>query len=302
MAPSVPCAAEKSSEHGRSDGRCRTVERPSKGWSFVSQKIKAPNDKNRSFLWGLVALVVICAVVIAVMVINGRKDSNEDLTAEDVNFSVAVEDGVVSLRGENADEEASPVELFEDYSCHYCAELAEASSDSIQDAVENGEMNLDLHTVNFVDETTSTRGGSAALAIADTGDAGAFWAFHKKAFGDQTTVARSWEWEDYADAAEQLGVDADVVDSIRDGSVEETYAPMLETNGEDLNQRMPDQAGTPALFVDGQQVEVQQDPSTGKLGDWVPGVLETLGTAGSGSTEEQDADADASTEEESSEE
>lgn len=273
----------------------------------MSQKIKAPNDKNRSFLWGIVALIVICAVVIAVMVINGRNSNNEDLTAADVSFSVSLEDGAVQLRGEDAADDAVSAELFEDYACSYCAQLAEADSESIQDAVENGEMNVDLRTVSFVDQGgASTRGGAVALAIADTGDAGAFWAFREKGFGDQTTVARTWEWDDYADAAEQLGMDAELVDSIRDGSVEETYGSMLEANGENLNERMPEGAATPALFVEGNQVELQQGEDGG-LRDWVPDVLaaradaansDADATEGADATEDTDADdADADSEE-----
>jgi protein-disulfide isomerase len=247
-----------------------------KGWSFVSQKIKAPNDKNRSFLWGIVALVVICAVVITVMVINGRKSSNGDLSAADVSFSVNAEDGVVSMRGENASDDATNVELFEDYSCHYCAQLADLDSESLQEAVENGELNVDLHTVNFVDDEKSTKGGSAALAIASSGDAGAFWGFHKKAFADQADVARNWDWEEYADAAEQLGVDSEIVDSIRDGSVEDEYRPLLESNGQDLQGRV-EEPGTPALFVEGEQFPVQ-DPQSGEMTDWVPNVLASANT------------------------
>ncbi|MGO1948082.1 MAG: DsbA family protein [Mycobacteriaceae bacterium] len=240
----------------------------------MSQKIKAPNDKNRSFIWGIVALVAICAVVIAFMVINGRKGGDVDLASADVDFDVALEDGVVTMRGQDAAEDAPAVDIFEDYSCTHCADLAEVDSDSLQKAVGDGEMNVDLHTVKFVDEETSTRTGAVALAIADTGDAGAFWGFHKKAFEDQATVSRDWEFEELADAADQVGVDSGVVDSIRDESVLEEYSPMLDANGEELGQRMGDQAATPAIFVGGEQFPLQQDPENpGAMKDWVPDVL-----------------------------
>ncbi|MGV0869400.1 thioredoxin domain-containing protein [Corynebacterium kalidii] len=243
----------------------------------MSQKIKAPNDKNRSFLWGIVALVVICVVFIGFMVFNGRNANSDELKSADVSFSVSQKDGIVSLRAQEAAENVPNVEVFEDYSCHYCAELTKVDSESMQKAVEDGEMNVDIRTVNFLDNgnnPSSTRAGVVALAIADTGDAGAFWAFHEKAFGDQSTVARDWDYEDFANAAEQLGIDSEVVDSIRDESVVDKYQSQLELNTEELNTRMDGRAATPALYVDGESLQIGRDPENPeKMKDWVPDVI-----------------------------
>lgn len=253
----------------------------------MSQKIKAPNDKNRSFLWGIVALVVICVVFIGFMVFNGRSSNDEALQPADTSMTVSQEDGVISLRSEASSEDAPLADVFEDYSCHYCADLVEVDSDSMESAVANGELNVDIHTVNFVSGTdpASTRTGSVALAIADTGDAGAFWAFHEKAFEDQTTVARNWGFDELADAAEQLGVDSDVVESIRDESVVDTYKPLLDSNSDELNERMGGQAATPAVYIDGQDYPIQRDPEDPeKMQNWVPDVI--AGTSGSDESSE----------------
>ncbi|MGP9609363.1 DsbA family protein [Corynebacterium sp. AOP36-E1-14] len=252
----------------------------------MSQKIKAPNDKNRSFLWAIVALVVICVLFIGFMVFNGRKSADVDLSAADVSFSVSVEDGVVQLRSGD-DNDASTAEVFEDYSCHYCAELVDVDGDSMKAALEDGDLNVDLHTVNFVSgsDPASTRTGAVAMAIADTGNAGAFWAFHEKAFEDQTTVARDWGFDELADAAEQLGVEDSVVESIRDESVVDTYKPLLDANSEELNERMDGQAATPALYVDGESYAIERDPEDPeKMKNWVPDVI-----AGNSGSEESDA-------------
>jgi protein-disulfide isomerase len=245
---------------------------------FVSQKIKAPNDKNRSFLWGIVALVVICVVFIGFMVFNGRKSSDIELSAADVSFSVAVEDGVIQLRStDGGGGDVPTADVYEDYSCTHCADLSEVDGDSIQAAVEAGQLNANLHSVNFLDSNgneSSSRTGAVAMAIADTGDAGAFWAFHDKAFTDQAEVARDWRFDELADAAEQLGVESDVVESIRDESVMEKYKPSLQANGDRLRELMGDQAGTPALYIDGEYLTVQRDPEDpSKLKDWVPDVI-----------------------------
>lgn len=244
----------------------------------MSQKIKAPNEKNRSFIWGLGALVVIAAVFIGFMVFNGRSNNGSvEAAAADVNFTVAQNNGVVELRSDNSDDAAPVADIYEDYSCTHCADLSEVHSDSVQDAVEGGQLNANFHTVNFLDANdnpTSSRAGVVALAIADTGDAGAFWGFHTMAFDNQSTVVRDWSFEDFADAAEQLGVEADVVESIRDESVMDEYRPMLDTNADGLREIMGDEAGTPALFVNGEYLAVQRDPENpDQLQDWVPQVL-----------------------------
>ncbi|MGP5928947.1 DsbA family protein [Corynebacterium glyciniphilum] len=243
----------------------------------MSQKIKAPNDKNRNFLWGIVALVVICVVFIGFMVFNGRKSTDVELSAADVSFSVAVEDGVVQLRSDDVADDAPTADVYEDYSCTHCADLVEADSESMEGALDAGEINVNLHTVNFLDSNgneSSSRTGAVAMAIAETGDTGAFWAFHEKAFGDQAEVARDWRFDELADAAEQLGVDSDVVDSIRDESVMDQYKPNLQANGDRLRELMGDQAGTPALYIDGEYLTVERDPEDpSKLKDWVPDVI-----------------------------
>ncbi|MGP9723694.1 DsbA family protein [Corynebacterium sp. AOP40-9SA-29] len=266
----------------------------------MSQKIKAPNDKNRSFLWGIVALVVICVLFIGFMVFNGRKSADVDLSAADVSFSMSLEDGVIQLRssdGSGDGDDVPMVDLYEDYACPHCSDLAQVHGDSMEEAVEKGEMNVNLHTVAFQDSAnnpSSSRTGAVALAIANTGDVDAFWAFHEKAFTDQTEVARDWRFDELADAAEQLGVEESVVESIRDESVVEEYQSMLDANGDGLRELMGDDAGTPALYVNGEYLAIERDPENPEeLKNWVPDVI-------AGNTGSDDSDAsEAATESES---
>lgn len=260
----------------------------------MSQKIKAPNEKNQSFIWGIGALIVIAAVFIGFMVFNGRSNGALEISAEDTDLTVTQENGVIELRSDTSDEAAPVADIYEDYSCTHCADLAEVHSDSIEDAVEDGTLNANFHTVNFLDENnnpSSSRTGVVALAIADTGDAGAFWGFHKMAFDNQSTVARDWEFEELADAAEQLGVEEDVVESIRDESVMDEYRPMLDANADGLREIMGDEAGTPALFIDGEYLAVQRDPENpDQLQDWVPQVVGGGSAEDAGDEGAEDAD------------
>lgn len=244
----------------------------------MSQKIKAPNQKSSGFLWGLVAIVVIAVVVIAVVVIQGRdsKDVKSGLAAADVNFNVSVEDGDILVRGESVPADAPAVDIYEDYSCHYCADLVEADHVSLKDALDNSKLSLRLNDVNFLAggaDGHSTLGGIVAYAIAETGNAGAFWAYHDWAYLNRTEIT-GYSLDDFADSVEKLGVDAATVSAIRDGSARDKYQPMLESNYQELISKEGDQAGTPALYVNGTKFDIKKNPDDPtKMADWVPDVV-----------------------------
>ncbi|AGP30268.1 DsbA family protein [Corynebacterium terpenotabidum] len=246
----------------------------------MSQKIKAPNEKSNGFLWGIVAIVVIAVVVIALVVIQGRDDKAGSLepVAADVNFNVSVEDGSIVLVSDDVAADAPVAELFEDYSCHYCSDLVIADHESLQTAIGDGKITMRFNTVNFLDggdDGHSTLAGVVAMAIADSGNASAFWGFHNWAFINRTEIS-GYSLDQFADAAETLGVDADTVDAIRDGSVRDEYQALLEANMDELTNREGDSAGTPTLYVDDTKFDLQQDPEMDtetQMADWVPEVV-----------------------------
>lgn len=243
----------------------------------MSQKIKAPNEKSNGFLWGLVAIVVIAVVVIAVVVIQGRDStSSKDIEAEDVNFSVSYADGTVTLKSDDVADDAPVVDIYEDYACHHCADLVEADHVDLKQALDDGKLVVNLETVNILDggddSGPATRGAAVQMAIAESGNAEAFWSIHDYVFANQSEVSRNWGYSDYADAAESLGVDQDVVDSIRDESVKDEYLDAINSNLESMQDKGVE--GTPAIFVDGEEFPVQRDPNnSNKIQNWVPEVL-----------------------------
>ena len=96
----------------------------------MSQKIKAPDQKGGSgFMWTIVAVLVIAAVVIGIVVT--RSGSKEDIAAnmpqEDVNFTVTAKDNVVELASKNVDKDAPVADIYEDFSCPHCSQIGRAS-------------------------------------------------------------------------------------------------------------------------------------------------------------------------------
>lgn len=246
----------------------------------MSQKIKAPNASKggNGFLWGIIAILVIAAVAIGFIVYNNQKHKvdNISLPNDEVKVKMTAKDSIVTLEAENAGDNVPTVEVFEDFSCHYCAQLETASSDDVKKALEDGKVKVKFRFLNFLDRGDesgpSTRGAAVAWAVAKTGDVDAFWNLHRLMMEEQSTVTRQWEWDDLANAADKMGVDGGVVDKIRDKSVKDEGAKISRENDKEVEKREGD-VSSPLLYKNGKRFDPPMNPDE-TLGSWVPNVLE----------------------------
>lgn len=246
----------------------------------MSQKIKAPNASKggNGFLWGIIAILVIAAVAIGFIVYNNQqhKVDNISLPNDKVKVKMTAEDATVTLESEDAGDDVPVVEVFEDFSCHYCAQLEAASSADVKQALEDGKLKVKFRFLNFLDRGDesgpSTRGAATAWAVAKSGNVDAFWNIHRLMMDEQSTVTRQWDWDDLANAAEKMGADDGVVDNIRNESVKDEGAKISRTNNKEVEKR-EGKVSSPVLYKDGKQFDppVNSDES---LGSWVPVVLE----------------------------
>ena len=246
----------------------------------MSQKIKAPNASKggNGFLWGIIAILVIAAVAIGFIVYNNQqhKVDNISLPNDKVKVKMTAEDSTVTLESEDAGDDVPVVEVFEDFSCHYCAQLETASSDDVKQALEDGKLKVKFRFLNFLDRGDesgpSTRGAATAWAVAKSGNVEAFWNIHRLMMDEQSTVTRQWDWDDLANAAEKMGADDGVVDKIRNESVKDEGAKISRTNDKEIEKR-EGKVSSPLLYKDGKRLDppVNSDES---LGSWVPVVLE----------------------------
>ena len=246
----------------------------------MSQKIKAPNASKggNGFLWGIIAILVIAAVAIGFIVYNNQqhKVDNISLPNDKVKVKMTAEDSTVTLESEDAGDDVPVVEVFEDFSCHYCAQLETASSDDVKQALEDGKLKVKFRFLNFLDRGDesgpSTRGAATAWAVAKSGNVEAFWNIHRLMMDEQSTVTRQWDWDDLANAAEKMGADDGAVDKIRNESVKDEGAKISRTNDKEIEKR-EGKVSSPLLYKDGKRFDppVNSDES---LGSWVPVVLE----------------------------
>ena len=236
-------------------------------------KVSDPNAKGgNGFIWGVGVLLVIIAVVIGYIVWNGKQS---DDGIEDVNMTMEYTDGAITLKGENATDDTPEVDLYEDYSCPHCAELAQATDGKMKQAIEDGKLVVHIRTLNFLDgreietqEGYSTKAVAAMSELAKSGDVKTYWNLRDFLMQNQQSVANTWETGDIADQAKELGAEDDVVESIKNVDIKQGNK-VAKTNYDKLDKETGT-VSSPRIVKDGKDVPSEKDQKAGKnLGDWV---------------------------------
>lgn len=240
----------------------------------MSNKVQNPNQGgNKTFLWALVAIVVIAIVIVGYIVVNGQGAKTAAVAEreyQEVSMGAELRDDAIILSAADTAADAPVVELYEDFSCHYCAMLAENTDERMKSEIESGNLVVQVHPLNFLDrgniEGHSTRALAAILSIADAQDPALYWNYRALLLEGQDDQVNQWSDDDFADAAEVLGADASVVDAIRSGANIDRANELATANGELLNQQTGS-LSSPRVLQNGQDVPVDD------INQWMDVVL-----------------------------
>ena len=230
-------------------------------------KVTDPNKKSGAgFLWGIVALLVIVAVVIIYIVVNGQRSRSAEI--EDVAFNVSFEDNAVVLASDNATADTPEVDLYEDFSCPHCSDLSVDTGEDMKNAVEAGDLIVNIRQLNFLDgqdpttnEGHSTMTVAAVTPLAEAGEAKAWWNVHKTLMADQQKVYNNWSAEDVANAAADAGASSEVVDEIKNSEI--STGQEIATANYNLLEDQTGSVSSPRVIIDG------EDIPEGELNHWV---------------------------------
>ncbi len=227
-------------------------------------------------MWTIIAILVIAAVVVGIIVT--KNSGNNDLAAkmpqDDVSFEVSAKDNVVELASKDVKKDAPVVDIYEDFSCPHCADLLEADHKDAEKVLNDGKVKVRYHLLNFLDdgrEGPSTRGASVAYALAESGNAKAFWNMHNYMMLEQQTVARTWDYEELGSAASAYDLDQALIDQITNGEVAEKGKEVAKANGTALEKKNG-QISSPIIYVDGKEYDMKVGKE-GKPASWVPDVV-----------------------------
>lgn len=227
----------------------------------MSTKVKNPNQKSSGFIWAVLIIVVLAAVLIGYLVVNGNK-SKEDIATDRVNEAVAFEttyeDNGIILKAANAKADAKSVELYEDFSCPHCADLAVQTDADMKTALENGDITVTIRSLNFLDREAignSTMAGTAAYAVAKNESPEVYWNFRKLLMEDQEKIYTSnWEDADFANAAKSVGASEETVKTITNGTLTEEYIELATKNSDKL-EKETGSVSSPRVIIDGTEIK-----------------------------------------------
>ena len=239
-----------------------------------STRVTDPNAKGgNAFLWAIIAVVVVAAVVIGYIVMSGQGKKTEHLADRetvDVAFESEFADNAVTLTAADPASDAVEVDLYEDYSCSYCAQLAENTDEQMQAAIESGDLIVNVRSMNFLDRGNvdghSTRAAAAALAIAEAGETDVYWNYRAAILDEQEDIYNKWSNDDFANAAQELGASEGVVEEIRSGENVADAADLTAANIDKLESETGD-VSSPRVLRDGKDVEVDD------INQWIDAVL-----------------------------
>ncbi|MFP7366640.1 DsbA family protein [Corynebacterium callunae] len=240
----------------------------------MSNKVQNPTQGgSKNFLWALVAIVVIAIVVVGFIVVNGQGNKAAlfaDREFQDTTMTMEVSEDSITLSSPDAKADAEIVQLYEDYSCPHCAELAEATDAEMKSEIEAGNLIVEIKPLNFLDRDNidghSTHSLAAALAVADTNDAQMYWNFRTFLLEEQDEIANIWSDEDFADALEAKGVDSATVETVRNSDNVQRAYDLGTANGEELTETTGS-LSSPRVLQDGKDVDVAD------ISQWIPAVL-----------------------------
>ena len=239
---------------------------------MTTRKVQNPNEKGGAgFIWAVVAVLAIAAVVIGLIVFNGRTQRSAALAermvpAENLQVSYNEGDPFFTLSATDGAADVPSVSLFEDFSCPHCAELAEATDSNALEKIQAGDLSVDVHPMVFLDGQGaqytpghSTRALAAELALASRGEAEALWNLRTSLFAEQQNVFNKVDNDDLAERAKEFGASEEAVQDIRDGRFDQAAQDMGKTNFDYQNDKTG-QAYTPRVMrddkdlVDGQEI------------------------------------------------
>lgn len=238
-------------------------------------KIQDPMKSNTNPIIVIVSIVSIIVVVLGGLYFFLNKQAEErevwDMTmsAPD-NLTVEyVEDDVlghyVSFR--TVEEPDHVMDIFEDPSCSFCRDFAQAHGEKLSDKLASGELELNAHMMNFLDEnsgmTYSDDVSGTIIELAKNGDAVNAWRVYNEIWENQpgtgTALNQIPTIEDMISAlkSSDVTVDESVIQVLEDDSQKGQRAQASNVTNTDALIETTNRVSTPTVFFDNNQQQFE---------------------------------------------
>lgn len=242
--------------------------KPSGGRESVAAARRSSDGNNRTqLIIGGVAVVVIIAIIVFGLVLNKKET---EVQAEGYGASTqsvaTVSDGVVTVAKAGSTPTAT-IDVYEDPLCPICAEFERQFGQQMNQAIDEGKLAVDYHTLTFLDPQSfsgdySTRAAAALLCVAQEGGSkpGAYLAFHSTLFAAETQPEEGGSAdltnEQLAELATSAGAPAAAADCITGGTNVAAATSAAEASTASLS-AATGRVATPTVLHNGAPVDLQ---------------------------------------------
>ncbi|MDI9917934.1 DsbA family protein [Rhodococcus sp. IEGM 1379] len=229
-----------------------------------------PVSSRPTYIIGGLAIVVIAALVFGGIWWQSSKNKVQNEGYGSVQNSEVVvtvqANGVVLLGKPDA---RTTLDIFEDPLCPACAALEHLSGQAVAEAIDNGDIAVRYHMLNFLNKASSsgdysTRAGAALMCVAQDGNAIAYSRLHTALFSPDNQPAESGKSDhsndELASLATENGASPAAATCISSGVNVEAAAANAAAASEALS--AAGSTGTPTVVADGKIVST-------KNSDWV---------------------------------
>ena len=218
---------------------------------------------NNGMIITVVALIAVAVVVLGGVVWMAQRGGEANpITFGETNDELIdiTEAGVVVV----GPDEAPTVQIWEDYMCPPCGSFEAQYGESISEAVEAGDLQVEFHTLNFLNGQSgsgeySTRALAAIQCVAAKDSLPVFFDVKNAFFAEQPGEGGGdLSARELADIAESAGANADSVECI--GNVESNggmdKASDSADNAQQSIREITDRVSTPTVAHEGEVVDI----------------------------------------------
>jgi len=228
------------------------------------------NNRTQLIIGGI-AVVVIIGIVVFGVVLNRQQTATqaEGYGASTQSVATASADGVVTVSKPGNTPKAT-IDIYEDAMCPACAELERQFGQQINQELDNGNLTVNYHMVDFLNKASasgdySSRAAGALLCVAQESgsQAGVYMAYHSALFASENQPAENGSSDlsnqQLADLAKTAGAGDSAQSCISSGqnvAAASTAAATFMTN---LGTITGGRAGTPTVVHNGTPVTLNTD-------------------------------------------
>lgn len=225
--------------------------------------------RNRALMiGGALAAVALVVFVVWLIVSNGTKSAVEKLEAAQVPANTSRTTGAISVgrelaAGSDNGDEVPRVDVYLDYTCHYCLQFEDQYADYLDQIAKDGTATVDYHPIGLLDRSGdfsgySGRSASAAGTVAAE-DPEHFLDAHRAlaAMGQRYIDSQGQDEADAATLAAELEK-AGVAPEVAKAAGENQYPEWVEATTRQFGRDGFE--GTPTILVDGERVDDWSQP------------------------------------------